>query len=332
MAGTTGQTTGERARVSRHFLRVEAALAERSVRRLEPVRRLTRRLLLAELAEYRRARRFPLNRDFRGKQVPYFIDEAGTRCAVAHLLEVGGQAELVQKIARERNHARVAELANERWLVRWLAAAGLTLEEAALIQPTYCTSNGSPTATVGPVCCNEMGADTLVEATVAPATSFSGLTATVTAIYGKPHDDLAVGDAVNIVDGQTLYENTALASGDTVLLKVAYSVNEYNVVEKHFSLAQAYAADATTLSCERHSADRAAFIRALSSPDCAAQLTALGREWSASPYPAGSAGPCDSDEVVSCELGHLGAAPGPLLASFGLLGVLLAYRRRRRAR
>lgn len=65
------------------------------------VQRLVRALLLQALAEYRAAGRFPKNRDF-AQKTPYFIDANGTRCAMAHLMELGGEPDLVAAIARER--------------------------------------------------------------------------------------------------------------------------------------------------------------------------------------------------------------------------------------
>src|SRR5262245_50879505 len=97
----------ENDRVHEHFVRVESLVGARDVRSLDPGRRLARALLLDELTHYRSARRFPLNSAFPGKAVPCFIDEAGTRCAVAHLLEMSGQGELAESIARRRNYARV---------------------------------------------------------------------------------------------------------------------------------------------------------------------------------------------------------------------------------
>jgi hypothetical protein len=122
--------------VTQHLSRAERMAHACDVSALPPLRRLVRTLLLQELARYRRAGRFPRNRDFRAL-TPYFIDAAGTRCAVAHLLEVSGEGALVQRIARERNHARVCELADEPRLRAWLQVAGLSLEEAAAIQPAY---------------------------------------------------------------------------------------------------------------------------------------------------------------------------------------------------
>ncbi|MFT3707579.1 MAG: hypothetical protein QM817_07900 [Archangium sp.] len=106
---------------------------------LSAIQRLLRELLLRELATYRAAGRFPKNPGF-AERTPTFVDAEGTRCAMAHLLELGGEHELVAKIARERNHARVKDLADETRLLTWLQAAGLTVEEAAVIQPSYSAS------------------------------------------------------------------------------------------------------------------------------------------------------------------------------------------------
>jgi hypothetical protein len=94
------------------------------------------RCLTCSVARYRVRGRFPRNPDF-AEPTPYFVDASGTGCAVAHLLELGGGADLVARIARERNNAYVHELVDEPRLLAWLAAAGLTVEEAAAIQPTY---------------------------------------------------------------------------------------------------------------------------------------------------------------------------------------------------
>ena len=123
-------------RVRRHLRRAERAASAASVAHLSSAQRRRRAWLLAELALYRERGRFPKNREFRGKRVPVFVDPEGTRCAVGHLLELSGQHELVRRVQERVNHVRVKELANERELRAWLAWSGLTLEEAALIQPT----------------------------------------------------------------------------------------------------------------------------------------------------------------------------------------------------
>ena len=72
---------------------------------------------------------------FSDRAMPYFIDADGTRCAMAHLLELGGAAALVARIANEKNNAFVEELANGQELPAWLDASGLSVAEAARIQP-----------------------------------------------------------------------------------------------------------------------------------------------------------------------------------------------------
>lgn len=126
----------EDARVSAHLARAERIARSRDEADLDPLRRLVRALLLDELAAYRAERRFPRNPDF-ADRTPFFVDASGTRCAVAHLLEVSGEGALVARIASERNNALVEELADEPRLLAWLDAVGLTVEEAAAIQPTY---------------------------------------------------------------------------------------------------------------------------------------------------------------------------------------------------
>lgn len=130
----------EQHRVTAHLQNAEHVASSRDVSALDPLRQLVRELLLSELASYRAAGRFPKNPGF-AELTPTFVDAEGTRCAMAHLLETGGERELVAKIASERNHARVKDLADESLLLAWLDAAGLTVEEAAVIQPGYsCTS------------------------------------------------------------------------------------------------------------------------------------------------------------------------------------------------
>jgi len=128
----------ERRRIESH-LRGAEQLARLRTPCLDRLRSLNRAMLLDELARYRRAGRFPRNYEFRNKLVPHFVDSHGTRCALAHLLEISGQAELVLDIAGRRNNARVRELSGSAELLAWLTSAGLSLEEAARIQPEYCS-------------------------------------------------------------------------------------------------------------------------------------------------------------------------------------------------
>lgn len=53
-------------------------------------------------------------------------------------MQVSGLGELVEQIAGTRNYQRVCDLAELPKLRAWLAAAGLSMEEAARIQPSCC--------------------------------------------------------------------------------------------------------------------------------------------------------------------------------------------------
>lgn len=99
---------------------------------------LNRKWLLEELSSYCRRGRFPLNEGQSKTPLPIFIDRQGARCAVAHLMEISGLKSLVQHIAQTDNFATVHELSRFPQLRAWLKASGLSLQEAACIQPTYC--------------------------------------------------------------------------------------------------------------------------------------------------------------------------------------------------
>lgn len=185
--------SAEQLRVTDHLMRAEAFAATRDTGQLGPIRSLIRELLLNELADYRAAGRFPKNPGF-AELTPSFVDQEGTRCAVAHLLEVGGEHGLVQKIARERNHARVKELADEPRLLSWLEAAGLSVEEAAVIQPSY-----SCTPAAECVCGRGWGKAEPATA-VLEAWMITADTARVEAVYGTT--TVRVGDQVKVYAAQ----------------------------------------------------------------------------------------------------------------------------------
>ncbi|HVE12920.1 MAG TPA: hypothetical protein VNI01_05965, partial [Elusimicrobiota bacterium] len=91
---------------------------------------------LAQLRDYARRGRFPTNTARPDALVPCIRDASGTLCAVAHMLDASGEGALVDVLAREDNHVVVSAL-REGPLLRWLARAGITQEEAARIQALY---------------------------------------------------------------------------------------------------------------------------------------------------------------------------------------------------
>ena len=127
----------EQARIRAHLDSVERELRAKDVSTLTPTQRAARLRNLAILHVYWIRGVFPQNTDFPGQRVPYFIDRYGTRCAMAYLIEQSGEGDLVTRVAATHNNARIPELRTDPDLGAWLWRNGITLEEAARIQPAY---------------------------------------------------------------------------------------------------------------------------------------------------------------------------------------------------
>ncbi|HEX7336720.1 MAG TPA: nuclear transport factor 2 family protein, partial [Gemmatimonadales bacterium] len=74
---------------------------------------------------------------FPDRAMPFFRDSDGVPCAMAYLIDRSGRADLVDRVALTRNNAFIAELADDPDLRAWLDSAGLSVAEAARIQPGY---------------------------------------------------------------------------------------------------------------------------------------------------------------------------------------------------
>lgn len=75
---------------------------------------------------------------------PVFVDDDGTRCAMAHLIELSGDDALMWRIASTQNRAYIVDLADDPELIGWLDWHGLSAEAAAAIQPTYGAPRRAP--------------------------------------------------------------------------------------------------------------------------------------------------------------------------------------------
>lgn len=95
--------------------------------RLANVRRLHR---------YQRRGLFPINQHVADRAAPVFVDNYDTACAVGHLMRESGWGEEVAAIQAENNLVYVTDVSDGP-VVEWVAASGLTQEEAAIIQPAY---------------------------------------------------------------------------------------------------------------------------------------------------------------------------------------------------
>jgi hypothetical protein len=129
--------TEEVARLRDHFRTVIDELESADVRDLTAERRRARAGHIEALRGYAATGVFPHNHDFPGKRVPYFVDEHGTQCAMAFLIARSGGEDLVEAVAASRNNATIAQLSDEPELITWLDENGLTVHEAARIQPWY---------------------------------------------------------------------------------------------------------------------------------------------------------------------------------------------------
>lgn len=129
--------TAEVMRLRAHFRTVLLELESADVSDLSPTQRRARARHIETLRSYAEARVFPHNHDVPGERVPYFVDEHGTLCAMAFLIARSGGEELVAAVAATRNNATIRELADMSELILWLDENGLSVAEAARIQPAY---------------------------------------------------------------------------------------------------------------------------------------------------------------------------------------------------
>jgi hypothetical protein len=127
----------EAARLRAHFDSVNAEMRQAKAVHFTPSQRRVRATLIGWLQEYRDAGKFPRNDRFPDRAMPFFRDGDGALCAMAYLIERSGRRGLVDRIALTRNNAFIAELANDPELRVWLDSGGLSVAEAARIQPTY---------------------------------------------------------------------------------------------------------------------------------------------------------------------------------------------------
>ena len=79
---------------------------------------------------------FPINEGQSDRAVPIFVDQRQTHCAVGYLMHVDGHYDKVAEVVESNNLVKVMD-ANLAGLANWVRASGLTLEEAAMIQPGY---------------------------------------------------------------------------------------------------------------------------------------------------------------------------------------------------
>lgn len=119
---------------SAEIRRIADDLAKRDRTNLTESQRRRRDASIRMLREYADRAVFTINDRFPGKAIPYFIDDRGTRCQLAYVMEMTGAVDLLASLAREQNNAYVAQIVATEELRNWLTSVGLTEEEIAYIQ------------------------------------------------------------------------------------------------------------------------------------------------------------------------------------------------------
>jgi hypothetical protein len=95
-----------------------------------------RYLQLLRLKAYRDRGVFPLNEGHASSATPIFVDEHDTACAVGQLMRLSGWTREVASIQKANNLIYVTDI-EDGPAADWVLTSGLTIEEAALIQPAY---------------------------------------------------------------------------------------------------------------------------------------------------------------------------------------------------
>lgn len=303
----------EQVRLRAHFRQVLAELRERDVGHLAGPERDQRERVIGELARYARRGRFPENRDFADRPMPYFVDASGTRCAVAHLIDSTGERELVERVRRTRNNGFVRELAPDRALQAWLRAVGLTVAEAARIQPSYCF------VTKAEACfCNDAySSDGVVVATATDQT-LDSVIARVDTLHGNT-GALAVGQSIMVSTSSGAHP------GDALLVPVY--VNQGTAM---FATPFRLDGDSVVLSCDLDvptlkKADAIAAILTTDSAACAMHLSDIDGAWGESQC---DDMPGDPNDDGGCRVAGDGT---PLAIGAALAAALWARRRPARA-
>lgn len=129
------QFSSEKERVQLHLLLVCGQLRERENLDLDNGQMRRRSEMLDALQAYAEAGTFPQNKN-RRERIPFFIDDAGTACAVGHLVQESGNAAFADLIRAEDNHALILDMTYEQ-LPKWAAHHGFSVRELAWIQPSY---------------------------------------------------------------------------------------------------------------------------------------------------------------------------------------------------
>src|SRR5687767_14822783 len=139
MSAQLGYVTGstEDDRIRGHLLFAHDIIAAADTSALSPELREARAKNLDRLYRYARAKQFPRNDDHPDELRPTFVDDRGAICAVGALFASDRGYPAADRIAKSGyKYAFIAQL-DDPELLAWQKTSGLSIEELALIQPSY---------------------------------------------------------------------------------------------------------------------------------------------------------------------------------------------------
>jgi len=125
----------EKELIQLHLKMVNKVLRNKNISHLNNQQKQNRSNLLLELKKYEQKGTFPIN-TYHLDRTPYFIDDAGTACAVGQLIVKSGSKHLAESISEQFNYFYLEDMPQEE-LKNWAAAQGFTIEELKWIQPAY---------------------------------------------------------------------------------------------------------------------------------------------------------------------------------------------------
>ncbi|MEZ0369437.1 MAG: hypothetical protein ACAI44_10160 [Candidatus Sericytochromatia bacterium] len=127
--------TDENLRIQTHLDYVEKLLRSRTPSSVSPELYPKRQQMLNLLHAYRQEGVFPTQQAYPGRR-PHFIDEQGRLCAAGYLIAKTAGQGMAERINQQASYAYLPDM-NIPELNKWVKSSGLTLEELAMIQPTY---------------------------------------------------------------------------------------------------------------------------------------------------------------------------------------------------
>ena len=132
----TGHEVTEEMRVACHLLYAESLIRSKTADHLNRTQKINREKMCDLLHYYAVRGQYPKNYDYPGERAPCFIDKDGTICAVGYLIEQTEGLDVANQINESYQYADIYEM-DQEFIEAWAFENGLSLEEVAIIQPTY---------------------------------------------------------------------------------------------------------------------------------------------------------------------------------------------------